>query len=655
MATTLTNTNGTFLDGLLDDQTGEKAQYAKVTNWADGYPMSDSHCDGFLYRKIGSDYYRRAGITRVNVLNLGLKADGIFSNELVLSNAMRQLPTYTEFYFPSGTYKFSALPSEYNNLSNIPVAIDWGTSGAYFTGAGESTVLSISAGCVGLQLNGGLVSGVPKLTNFTVQGSGQNSASDGKVTNNGPFLADGTTPNVDAGRTLGDWSLDPNFYQYSGINAWAQVIIDGVNVKACAGHGLWTQGYIGLKATTVPTQVSGTFINSTTFQLDDNGLSGKFSYGAKVSLGSALGFVGNNPTGNGRVTLDVSKDGNIAFPSSGHYTVTTYRKGGDLIADNGVIKGNCNFDFNGGCGIYIQGSDGNQWNVFGSSVRENGFWGIWDRSFLGNFFYGTHGSHNGNHFNKFAVNGIPHNDLLTIGSFKTSDTNAHSGWFGCYSEQGNQGPSYFEYNTVIIGGIHAAGITGSGFRQDGVSANVLKVGDVVLSSADNEIILNYGTTGARPLRLRRSGAGVGSWSFGFVTGTDYNNILGIPVQGTTITGRQGQTRISNIAGSSSYNRFFGICKEQTTVSLTQYLSSSDPKDDLVGDYLVVEKASGNNGIGPMRYRCLVGGSSPEYMPDDSGRGTDAQRPTSLLVMDAGWRYFSTTSKTSSMWNGTAWV
>ncbi len=658
MANRLVNDNGIFLGGLVNDITGEHEQYKKVTKWADGSTMGDGKCDGFLYRKVGNEYFRRVGGSRINVLNLGLKNDGITRNELILAEKMQKLPVFTEFYFPAGTYVFGPLPEDYNNFSNIPVAIDWGASGANFTGEGESTIFKILPGCVGMQITGGIGRGIPVLKNFLIQGSGQDSAIDGHVTNNGPTIDNGANPNPDFNRPLGEWSLHPNNYQYSGINAWAQCILDGLTVKGCAGHGVWTQGYAGLKPKGHVKKLSGTFINYHQFRLDDPSLSSFFRVGTKVELGDAKGFIGGIEP-NGDLGIDVSLDGNIRFPDSGHYIIDAYEYGNYLIADNGVIQGNCLFEFNGGCGFYIQGSDGNQWNMFGGTVRENGIWGIIDSSFLGFFAYGVHATHNGNHINKYAVDGIPFNDIITVGAYKTTDVNARSGWFNCYSEQ-DQAPSIFPYRTTVIGGCHAAGVIGGCYHQEGVDANILKIGNIIISRDTDDITFRFGSIDTLPLRFRRTGPGNGTWSFGITNSdqTEFSDVFSIALSGATIKNSEGQTRTTNSksVGPAFYTNYLGLNKTQSAISLLAYLNRLDPINDLKGDYLIVEKGSGTGDNGPLRYKCVVGGSSPQYMPDDFGRGTLNSRPSNLLVMDAGWRYFITDNTPKwTTWTGTSWI
>jgi hypothetical protein len=43
----------------IDANTGENVNYQKVTTFADGTAMDDTKCDGIIYRKVGSEYFKR--------------------------------------------------------------------------------------------------------------------------------------------------------------------------------------------------------------------------------------------------------------------------------------------------------------------------------------------------------------------------------------------------------------------------------------------------------------------------------------------------------------------------------------------------------------------------------------------------------------------
>lgn len=116
----------------------------------------------------------------------------------------------------------------------------------------------------------------------------------------------------------------------------------------------------------------------------------------------------------------------------------------------GATEGNVNcFEFSRliiqGCrnGVYLIGADVNAGSGNFLDVMDNRSRGIDDNSFLGNTWTACHTSGN-------------------IGApYRTTNNNAASVFVGCYSESG-QPNSSFVYQTVVIGGQHAAGITGTG-------------------------------------------------------------------------------------------------------------------------------------------------------------------------------------------------
>jgi hypothetical protein len=50
---------GDILYNFLDSKTGENVNYQKVTTFADGSAMDDAKCDGAIYRKVGTEYFKR--------------------------------------------------------------------------------------------------------------------------------------------------------------------------------------------------------------------------------------------------------------------------------------------------------------------------------------------------------------------------------------------------------------------------------------------------------------------------------------------------------------------------------------------------------------------------------------------------------------------
>ena len=89
-------------------------------------------------------------------------------------------------------------------------------------------------------------------------------------------------------------------------------------------------------------------------------------------------------------------------------------------------------------GMFFQGGDANQCNCYHIDVRDNGEWGIYDHSFLGNQFFGcmAHGNQKGN--------------------YCADDPNNRASFFGCYSEQGNA-PDILSGAATWHGGLAANG------------------------------------------------------------------------------------------------------------------------------------------------------------------------------------------------------
>lgn len=92
-----------------------------------------------------------------------------------------------------------------------------------------------------------------------------------------------------------------------------------------------------------------------------------------------------------------------------------------------------------GSGMYFQGGDANQCGVYDVDIRDCNGAAILDNSFLGNQFYGC----------------MAHNNKK--GSFKASDPNNRSGFYGCYAEGGHE-PVYLAGAACWFGGLPSDGI-----------------------------------------------------------------------------------------------------------------------------------------------------------------------------------------------------
>jgi hypothetical protein len=92
-------------------------------------------------------------------------------------------------------------------------------------------------------------------------------------------------------------------------------------------------------------------------------------------------------------------------------------------------------------GLLTDGPDVNAGHALAVSANSNRQWGIFDSSFLGNTYMACHVAGSGS------------------GAYKTDDINARNVFIGCYSESG-QPISSFVNPTLVLGGLHAAGVPG---------------------------------------------------------------------------------------------------------------------------------------------------------------------------------------------------
>lgn len=92
-------------------------------------------------------------------------------------------------------------------------------------------------------------------------------------------------------------------------------------------------------------------------------------------------------------------------------------------------------------GLFVDGNDANAGAATLVDAISNRQWGIFDSSFLGNTYSACHTSGN------------------VAGPYKSDNANARNVFIGCYSESG-QPPSSFVAPTLVLGGLHAAGVTG---------------------------------------------------------------------------------------------------------------------------------------------------------------------------------------------------
>jgi len=129
-----------------------------------------------------------------------------------------------------------------------------------------------------------------------------------------------------------------------------------------------------------------------------------------------------------------SGDGIHSFASSG--------AGGEYEGNANSIEVSRTYIENCRHGIYLDGADVNAGTFSAVNVKNARGWGIWDSSFLANTYVGCHAAGCG------------------LGPYNSNNANAPNAFVGCYSESG-QPPSSFVSPTIVIGGLHGAGIAGT--------------------------------------------------------------------------------------------------------------------------------------------------------------------------------------------------
>lgn len=91
-------------------------------------------------------------------------------------------------------------------------------------------------------------------------------------------------------------------------------------------------------------------------------------------------------------------------------------------------------------GVYVAGADANAGVATLVTIENCGGWGVLDTSFLGNLWEGV----------------MVH--ACTLGPFKDTNVNARHMWLRCYSEGGMPKALFLSPKSMVIGGMHGAGI-----------------------------------------------------------------------------------------------------------------------------------------------------------------------------------------------------
>jgi hypothetical protein len=143
------------------------------------------------------------------------------------------------------------------------------------------------------------------------------------------------------------------------------------------------------------------------------------------------------------------------FQGDGIYGKTTAGGGGAAEGNDNNTRIECCLVQSCRNGLALDLADANAGMISGCNFDDNRQWGVFDSSFLGNTYVACHVSGSG------------------AGAYKTDDPSGRHVFIGCYSESG-QPTSSFAGPTLVLGGLHGAGVTGvswlnaeSGLRATG--------------------------------------------------------------------------------------------------------------------------------------------------------------------------------------------
>ncbi len=237
---------------------------------------------------------------------------------------------------------------------------------------------------------------------------------------------------------------------------------------------------------------------------------------------SIMGSGGTNADKHGvrcRAITLLENVGISEFPGDGLHIVADVQE----VYEGTAIRGNANqwscrnvsVVSNGRHGVYLSGGDSNAGCAIQINAVSNGRWGVFDDSFLGNTHVGHHADSNGIQGAGCSANpnasssivahdGIRYsvrigqeaaasttvpgtNDAVWIpvaaggpgpgippwasgtayfsgGAYASTSLNGRNVFLGCYSE-GSQGVSQLAPQTLVLGGLHGAGVRGCAFLQ----------------------------------------------------------------------------------------------------------------------------------------------------------------------------------------------
>ena len=175
-----------------------------------------------------------------------------------------------------------------------------------------------------------------------------------------------------------------------------------------------------------------------------NSTGGELAYGANYSVieNIAVASAGGSGAFDGILIrapgIKLKNVWTFSFPRNG-IRIRAQIGGGTDLEGNGNLWSleDISSQLNGSDGLYVEGLDANAGSGTNVNCSNNGGYGIYDSSFLGNSYFGCHVDNN------------------TLGAYKTDGANAQTVFSGCYTEptQGAKSLSSLVSPTVFIGGL----------------------------------------------------------------------------------------------------------------------------------------------------------------------------------------------------------
>lgn len=483
--------------GFANARTGETDRYLLATQRWDGSVLNARTADGVAYRPYNGLFYEKQKPEEVSFTDLGLIADGETPNQLALAAWQAKLPRGTTFVVPKRAkpFHFEALPPAFNNLGGTPTAIHIGMDGSHFRGE-NGGALSFGTGCVGIQVTGGLGSGdYTRLHDLVLVGPPRLAMVDGRVDFNGPTLQGGE-PNPDAGLPIGSFSKRYEQYKFNGVNMWGKTELRNRLISGFTGHAVAIYGHWGVFAKGIPFPVAGKWVKETgCFFPDDPTMTAAIPPGFEVVLGSAVTVA----TGYTDAFVGVRDVPNL--PKTGKLVALVAAFGAPLIADNCELSGGEIKDC-GGSAVAVAGPDSNLLNLTNITLRNSGYVGVLDDSFLGIYPSKLHFTACGANFNIYPGDPEGRPVKMDVGPAVTRRSTAVTDWPQCYAEENMAAIWLGEMATAGRGGLLSTGFEGPGAWQQGNRISGWQCGPLTLDANG----LSW-KTGA-PLRLGANEEGV---------------------------------------------------------------------------------------------------------------------------------------------------